>query len=78
MNATNAKNVLMISLALSFSGHHQPLKVWILCLYFMGLNLSNSQIAQELDLNRTDAQEMTTQLREGIVKKARNKALWRG
>jgi hypothetical protein len=24
-----------------FAGHHQPLKVWILCLYFMGLNLSN-------------------------------------
>ncbi|WP_321417616.1 transposase [uncultured Desulfobacter sp.] len=26
-----------------FAGHHQPLKVWILCLYFMGLNLSNKQ-----------------------------------
>lgn len=24
-----------------FAGHHQPLRVWILCLYFMGLNLSN-------------------------------------
>jgi transposase-like protein len=23
-----------------FAGHHQPLKVWILRLYFMGLNLS--------------------------------------
>ena len=34
-----------------FAGHHQPLKVWILCLYFMGLNLSNSQIAQELGLD---------------------------
>ena len=22
-----------------FAGHHQPLKVWILCLYFMGLNI---------------------------------------
>src|SRR5215831_14805687 len=22
-----------------FAGHHQPLKVWGLCLYFMGLNL---------------------------------------
>jgi len=53
-----------------FSGHHQPLKVWILCLYFMGLNLSNDQIAQELDLNRTDVQGMTIQLREGIVKKS--------
>jgi len=34
-----------------FAGHHQPLKVWLLCLYFMGLNLSNEQIAQELGLN---------------------------
>jgi transposase-like protein len=23
-----------------FAGHHQPLRVWILCSYFMGLNLS--------------------------------------
>ncbi len=29
------------------AGHHPPLRVWILCLYFMGLNLSNAQIAQE-------------------------------
>ena len=34
-----------------FAGHHQPLKVWILCLYFMGLNLSNEQIAHELDVD---------------------------
>ena len=53
-----------------FSGHHQPLKVWVLCLYFMGLNLSNEQIAQELDLNRGDVQQMTSQLREGVVKKS--------
>ena len=53
-----------------FAGHHQPLKVWILCLYFMGLNLSNNQIAKELDLNRSDVQQMTDQLREGIVKKS--------
>jgi transposase-like protein len=25
------------------AGHHQPLRAWILCLYFMGLNLSNQQ-----------------------------------
>lgn len=50
-------------------GHHQPLKAWLLCLYFMGLNLSNQQIAQELDLNKDDAQEMARQLREGLVKK---------
>jgi transposase-like protein len=50
-----------------FAGHHQPLRVWILCLYFMGLNLSNEQIGQELDLNPDDAQKMTSQLREGVV-----------
>ena len=53
-----------------FAGHHQPLKVWILCLYFMGLNLSNEQIAHELDVDRSDVQQMTTQLRQGIVKKS--------
>lgn len=50
-----------------FAGHHQPLKIWVLCLYFMGLNLSNSQIARELDLNISDTQQMTKQLRAGIV-----------
>jgi transposase-like protein len=50
-----------------FAGHHQPLRVWILCLYFMGLNLSNQQIAQELDLNVGDVQAMTEQLRAGIM-----------
>jgi transposase-like protein len=53
-----------------FAGHHQPLKVWILCLYFMGLNLSNEQIAHELSLNESDAYQMTTELRGGIVKKS--------
>jgi transposase-like protein len=53
-----------------FAGHHQPLKVWLLCLYFMGLNLSNEQIAQELSLNESDAYLMTTELRGGIVKKS--------
>jgi transposase-like protein len=52
-----------------FAGHPQPLWVWILCLYFMGLNLSNHQIAHALDLNKDDAQQMTSQLRQGIVLK---------
>lgn len=52
-----------------FAGHQQPLRVWILCLYFMGLNLSNQQIAQELDLHPSDAHQMTCQLRQGIVSK---------
>ena len=52
-----------------FEGHHQPLRVWILCLYFMGLNLSNSQIAKELDLNKDDVHTMAFQLREGVVER---------
>ena len=51
------------------AGHHQPLRVWVLCLYFMGLNLSNCQIAQELGLDRSDVQAMTEQLRSGLVAK---------
>ena len=50
------------------AGHPQPLPVWIICLYFRGLNLSNRQIAQELDLNEDDVQVMTTALREGVDK----------
>ena len=53
-----------------FAGHHQPLKVWILCLYFMGLNLSNEQIAHELSINESDAYLMTTEWRGGMVKKS--------
>ena len=52
-----------------FAGHHQPLRVWILCLYFMGLNLSNSQIGQELGLDPDSAHDMATQLRNGILAK---------
>ena len=48
-------------------GHHLPLRTWIGCLYFMGLNWSNTQIARELDLNKDDVQSMAAQLREGIV-----------
>ena len=44
-----------------FAGHHQPLRVWILGLYLMGLNLSNHQIAQELDLPKDDVHQMTCQ-----------------
>ena len=51
------------------AGHHQPLRVWVLCLYFMGLNLSNRQIARELDLHVGDVQAMTEQLRPGLTAK---------
>jgi transposase-like protein len=49
------------------AGHHQPLRVWVLCLYLMGLNLSNRQIAAELGLGTSDVQAMTEHLRHGLV-----------
>ena len=50
-----------------FAGHHQPLRTGVLCLYFMGLNLSNQQIARELGLNKDDVQRMAKQRRQGVV-----------
>ena len=50
-----------------FAGHHQPLRIWIICLYFMGLNLSSLQIAKELDLSPSDTRAMVQRLRQGIV-----------
>ena len=52
-----------------FVGHHQPLRVWILCLYLLELNLSNERIGHELNLDPDDAQKMATRLREGIVER---------
>ncbi len=52
------------------AGHHQPLRVWVLCFYFMGLNLANRQIAAELGLSASDVQAMTEQLRGGLAAKA--------
>jgi transposase-like protein len=51
------------------AGHHQPLRVWVLCLYFRGLNLSNRQIALALGLSGSDVQLMTEQLRHGLAAK---------
>ena len=51
----------------ALAGHHQPLRVWALCLYLMGLNLSNRQIARELDLATSDVQAMTEHLRQGLT-----------
>lgn len=54
-------------------GRHQPLKMWMLCLYLMSLSLSNKQIAAELGLNKDDVYQMTKELREGIHQKKANK-----
>ncbi len=47
-------------------GHPQPLRAWIVCLYLMGLKLSNLQIAAELGIHKDDAQSMTKALRAGV------------
>ena len=46
-----------------FAGHHKPLRIWMLCSYFMGLNLSNKQIAAEFDLSTTQAYMMRSEER---------------
>lgn len=45
-----------------FEGH-PPLRNWLLCLHGMTLNLSDLQIAAELELNIDDVQFMVNQLR---------------
>ncbi len=50
-----------------FMGRHQPLRVWIGCLSLMGPNLSNQQIAPELDLHKDAVHALTTQLRQVMV-----------
>ena len=52
-----------------FAGRHQPLRVWVGCLYLMGLNLSNAQIARELDIHPNDVYRMTSELRQAVVEK---------
>ena len=50
------------------AGHHQPLHVWVLCLYFMGLNLPNRQIASELGPAVSDVQAMTRTRFDGDIR----------
>ena len=47
------------------AGHHQPVRVWVLCPYFMGLNLSNLQIARELGLNGDDVGQSRRRSKKG-------------
>ena len=50
-----------------FAGRHQSLPTWMACLYLMGLNLSNQQIAQELSVDKDDVHQMTSELRQAIA-----------
>ena len=60
------------------AGRHRPLRLWVLCLYLMGLNLSNRQIARELDLAVSDVQAMTEVLRQGLTARRRQSPRGRG
>jgi hypothetical protein len=53
-------------------GRHPPLSVWFAYRYLMGLNLSNRQIAKELNLNESDGQAMAEAWRGGIIKRRAN------
>jgi transposase-like protein len=53
----------------ALAGHHQPLRVWVLCLYLTGPNRSNRRIAQELDLAPSDVQATTEAPRQGLTAK---------
>ncbi|CAM3869943.1 hypothetical protein DESA109040_22660 [Deinococcus saxicola] len=49
------------------AGRHQSFRQWIACLYLMGPNLSNRQVAHERGLNEDDVQHITRTLRQGVV-----------
>jgi hypothetical protein len=53
--------------AMVLAGHHQSLRVWVLCLPFIGLNILKRQIAGELGLVVSDVQAMIEQLRRGLA-----------
>ena len=58
-----------------FKSSNLPLKHWLCCLYLMGLNSSNRQIAKELGVSEKTAQNMTKTLREEVRKNRPNPEL---
>lgn len=53
-----------------FAGPHPPRHVWMVCVYCMGLHVSNEPMAQAWAVHDRAVQPMTTQRREGSVKKS--------
>jgi len=51
----------------AFSKHNLSASKMVIFLYFIGLNLSNNQIAKELNLKPSTAQNIATTLRKGIL-----------
>jgi transposase-like protein len=52
-----------------FSGSHHSVCVWIILIYFVGLDLSNRQIAAELGLDQKVVHQMATSVRKAIYSK---------
>jgi len=51
----------------TFAGHHEPPRAWVVCLSFMGLDLSGWPTAGGLDMDRDDVQAMARQPLRGVV-----------
>ena len=51
-----------------FAESNLPITVWMSCLYLMNLNVSNRQIAKELDISEKTAQNMTRKIRDEVQK----------
>ena len=50
-----------------FRSSHVVLKKWMCCIYLMGLNVSNAQIAKELDVNEKTARYLCEKLRQKVL-----------
>ena len=51
-----------------FQSSNLPLKTWYGCIYLLGLNVSNRQIAQEIGVSEKTAQNMADKIRAEIDK----------
>ena len=71
LNTGNATYVKRVTNTI-FSGHHQPLCVWMLCLYLMGLNLSNRQITAELGVNRMISSKWPHNSAQALLRKRKS------
>jgi len=56
------------------AGHHQPLRVWVLCLYFMGLNLSNWRGSVRLLLREKRLDYSEERYRQRVLANLRRRA----
>ena len=59
-----------------FSKRHQPLKLWFICMYLMCLNVSNLRISYELGVGKNVAQKMASLIRNEVMTKTPEPALY--